>query len=326
MNWKIATKDVNPNDPKIKQLIDEAVATAPDGYVRTDTSGNIATEDTVAMLPRKPAKGPCRLCGKVDDLTKEHIPPKSSGNKKRHTNLTFEDWLRDKLEDNPEAKHTVEQGGVFGYTLCRSCNSLTGTLYGDEYKKWVQLAKNKIDGFGTGIVPKLDTLIGPFGENFVFGSKEDGSVKPGAFVRQILSCMCSLSGSWDLVGRYPTIRRIILEQTTETLPHGMELGMFVFFGPRVRIHGPQLRVDAKTLTWRWVQEIAYPPFAFQLVLASNKPQPGLGLLIDDFTILEPKTEQYFNGLIEMGFGWSPYPGDYRSKAAIVASRSQKHKN
>jgi hypothetical protein len=320
MNWKIVTKDVDPHDPKIKQLFDAAVAAAPDDYVKTDASGNNVAEDTVAMLPRKPIKGQCRLCGQIENLTKEHIPPKSSGNKQRHTNLTFDDWLRDKLEDNPEAKYTMGQGGIFGYTLCRSCNSLTGKLYGNEYKRWVELAKKKIDGFGSGIVPQLDSLIGLFGENFTFGSKEDGSVKPGSFVRQILSLMCSLSGSWDLAGRYPSIRRIILEQTTESLPQGMELGMFIFFGPRVRIHGPQLRIDAKTLIWRWVQEIAYPPFAFQFVIASNDPQPGLGLLIDNFAILSPGTEQYYSGLMEMGFGWSPYPGDYRSKAAILKDR------
>lgn len=323
MTWKIATKDVNPNGPKIKQLFDEAVVAAPDGYIKIDSSGNNVTEDTVAMLPRKPIKGRCRLCGQIDDLTKEHIPPKSSGNKQRHTNLTFDDWLRDKLEeDNPEAKHTVEQGGIFGYTICRSCNSLTGKLYGNEYKKWVEFAKKKIDSFGNGIVPQLDSITGPFGENFTFGSKEDGSVKPGAFVRQVLSCLCSLSGSWDLAERYPAIRRIILEQATEPLPQGMELGMFIFFGPRVRVHGPQLKIDANTLTWRWVQEIAYPPFAFQFVIASNNPQPGLGLLIDNFTMLKPETEQYYSGLIEMGFGWSPYPGDYRSKTAIIAGRTQ----
>ncbi|NTU47237.1 hypothetical protein HGA88_06430 [Candidatus Roizmanbacteria bacterium] len=100
----------------------------------------------------------------------------------------------------------------------------------------------------------------------------------------------------------------------------MELGMYIYFGPRSRIHGPQLRIDTRAKVWRWVEEIAYPPFAFQLVLASNRECPGLGLLIDNFTTLSPDTPQYFSGIIEMGFGWTPYPGDYRSKAAILASR------
>lgn len=98
--------------------------------------------------------------------------------------------------------------------------------------------------------------------------------------------------------------------------------MYIYFGPRVRIQGPQLKIDIKEKVWRWVEEVAYPPLAFQLVIASNKKDPGLGLLIDNFTTISPGTEQYFSGIIEMGFGWSPYPGDYRSKAAIIASRSK----
>lgn len=316
MAWKILAKDFDPNDVEIEALFDEALAATPAGFVKPDENGNMVSENTVALLPRHPAKGRCRLCGQEGDLTKEHIPPKSSGNKERHTNLTLDDWLRDKLEANSKTKGPIEQGGIFGYTLCRRCNSLTGTLYGTEYKEWVNRANKMIDGFGPGMVATLNQMPGPFGENLDFGCKEDGGVKPGAFVRQVLSNMCSLSGSWDLAGRHPTLRRIILEKSLEKLPDELELGMSIYFGPNVRTHGPQLRVDKKTKTWRWLIEIAYPPFAFLMVIASNSKEPGLGLLIDNMTEVTPETRQKFMGTVEMGFGWSPYPGDYRSEAAI----------
>lgn len=325
MNWNIVTRDMESVNPRTNELLDEAISAAPAGFVVTDESGKSTTEDTVAMLPRKPTHGRCRLCGKDADLTKEHIPPKSSGNKERLTNLTFDDWLRDRMNVNSKTKHTVDQGGIFGYTLCRNCNSLTGQLYGNEYKDWVQRTKKIIDGFGVGIVPQLNKTLGPFGENITIGSKEDGAVKPGAFVRQVLSCMCSLSGSWDLAGRYPEIRRIILEQSEEPLPTGIEMGMFIYFGPRIRIHGPQMRIDLKNEVWRWCQEIAFPPFAFQLIISSNIKDSGLGLLIDNFTKVAPNLEQYFSGIVEMGFGWTPYIGDYRSEAAIIASRASRVK-
>ncbi len=317
MNWKIVTKDVNLNDPSMKKLFDEAVAAAPVGFVQTDDKGEMVAEDTVAMLPRHPLKGRCRLCGQEADLTKEHIPPKSSGNKLRHTKLTFDDWIRDHLEANSKSKHTIEQGGIFGYTLCGKCNSLTGKLYGTEYKLWVERARGLIDA---NTIAQLDKTLGPFGDNLSFGNNEDGGVRSGAFVRQVLSGMCSLSGSWDLAEKYPVLRRIILEQSTEKLPIGLELGMFIYFGPNVRIHGPQLKVDGKTGIWRWCQEIAFPPFAFFMVIASNSKEPGLGLLIDNLTEVSPQEKQIFTGIVEMGFGWTPYPGDYRSKTAIVASR------
>lgn len=315
MSWKLASKNVDGNDPAVKKLFDEAMAAAPTEYTKESRS-----EDPIIMLPRKPLFGRCRLCGLDKNLTKEHIPPAASGNLERHKVFKFDDWLKDKMDDNPEAKHAIEQGGIFGYTLCRSCNSFTGIKYGTEYKRWVDLAKKVIDGFGTGMIPRLDSELGPFGEDVTFGSKADGSVKPGAFVRQVLSCMCSLSGEWDLAGLHPVFRRIILEQSTEALPEGIELTMFLYFGPRVRIQGPQLRVDTKTGIWRWIQELAFPPFAFQLIVASNTKEPGVGLLIDNFTTLAPTVEQYFSGIVEMGFGWSPYPGDYRSRARIEDER------
>lgn len=298
------------------------MAAAPIGFASIDNNGQIISDDTVTMLPRHRLTGKCRLCGVVSELTKEHIPPKSSGNKLRHTKLTFDDWIRDHLEPNMKLKHEIEQGGIFGYTLCEKCNSMTGNLYGTEYMLWVERAKKVID---VDTIIQLDKTLGPFGDKLNFGNKDDGGVKPGAFVRQVLSCMCSLSGPWDLAEKYPVLRRIILQQSKEKLPAGMELGMTVYFGPNIRIHGPQLKIDWGNGVWRWCQEIAFPPFAFLLILASNIKESGLGLLIDNFTELSPQEKQNYTGLVEMGFGWTPYPGDYRSKAKIIADRSNKSK-
>lgn len=317
MSWKIVTKGNTPMDSKVKALMDEAIAAAPKGYLVTDN------QDQTEMLPKKPLVDRCRLCGKTKELTKEHIPPKASGNKARLTTLSFDDWLKDHLETDATSKHLIQQGGLFGYTLCKDCNSFTGNKYGNEYISWVTKANKVIQDLGTGIVPSLDQSIGPFIKSITFGNTTEGSVKPGALVRQVLSCMCSLSGKWDLAAKHPEIRRIVLEQTAETLPTGMELGMSLYFGPKIRIHGPQLRVDYKTGIWRWCQEIAFPPFAFQLIIASNSTEPGLGLLINDFTTIKPDQEMYFTGDIEMGFGWSPYPGDYRSSATIKSERQPK---
>jgi hypothetical protein len=109
-----------------------------------------------------------------------------------------------------------------------------------------------------------------------------------------------LSGTWDLAGRHPEIRRIILEQSVEQLPSNLDLGMSIYLGPKVRIMGPQLKIDFKTKTWIWCQEIAFPPFAFLLVLESNKEKAGSGLMIGEFTTLAPDKEQYFSGIAEVG--------------------------
>ena len=167
----------------------------------------------------------------------------------------------------------------------------------------------------------MDKHPGPFGANLTFGGPGTKPVKPGAMIRQVLSLMCSLSGPWNLAEKYPELRRIILEQTLEPLPPGMEIGMTFYLGPKVRISGPQLRIDSNEGSWRWVQEMAYPPFSFYLVIASNIDQPGLGLMVGDWTMLPPDSKQTFQGVYEIGFGWAPYPGDYRSRAAISGDSS-----
>ncbi len=321
-NWQYITKDSDPNEPLVKELFNEALSVAPQGVVNVDKYGQLINEDTVAMLPREPIHGRCHLCGKEADLTREHIPPFSSGNKYRHEILTFDDWLTDRLNMHSATKHSIEQGGIFGYTLCQSCNSLTGYLYGNEYKRWVQIATKIIDGYGSNVILQMNTIPKTAGDEVTFGSEAGGGVKPGSFVRQVLSCMCSISGAWNLTDRYPEMRRIILEQSAESLPSGMELGMSFYFGPRIRVFGPQLIISPKTSTWRWCQEIAFSPFSFILVLASNLKESGLGLLIDNLTTLSPKEEQVFSGIVELGFGWTPYLGDYRSGSKIIADRQQ----
>ncbi|MHB8279747.1 MAG: hypothetical protein ACYDIA_19135 [Candidatus Humimicrobiaceae bacterium] len=133
-SWKIITKDVNPEDPILKSLYEEAWAAAPPNY----TSTGSVTKNPLEMLPRKSLKGLCRLCGQESDLTKEHIPPKSSGNKDRHEKYDLDGWLKSGFAYD-KTKLSVEQGGIFGFTLCRECNSLTGKLYGNEYKNWTKV-------------------------------------------------------------------------------------------------------------------------------------------------------------------------------------------
>jgi NADPH:quinone reductase-like Zn-dependent oxidoreductase len=320
-NFWVTSSDVDITSPEAQHLVDEALAAAPDEVVKVDAAGNIVEVSKGRMMPRQATRGICRLCGQEDDLTKEHIPPKASGNKERHQKHTFHDWLEDGPSDEKDPKRKTEQGGIYGYTLCSSCNSLTGNLYGNEYKDWAQRANTHLDGFPQGAFATMNQLPGPFGDKVTFGSKADGAVHPGAMIRQVLSCMCSLSGPWDLAGRYPEIRRIILEQSKEKLPKGMEIGMALYAGPMVRISGPQLRVDTETGVWRWCLEIAYPPFAFLMVIASNSDNPGLGVMMGDWTMLSPTEEKFFTAPFEIGFGWSPYPGDYRSRKAIEGMKA-----
>ena len=155
--------------------------------------------------------------------------------------------------------------------------------------------------------PNSTSVLIPSAGHSSSGSKETGGVKPGAFVRQVLSMMCSLSGTWDLAARHPEVRRIILDQSCEPLAGSLQLGVALYLGPRIRIMGPQLRIEPQSNSWRWLMEMAFPPFAFLLVLDSNLADSGMGLMMTDWVQHDAGEEKKFEGLFEVGFGWTPYP-------------------
>lgn len=78
--------------------------------------------------------GICYLCGKYDELTFEHIPPKGANNKDKAKILTGEELFNvAKIKSGQKLKYINRQQGVGNYTLCKECNNNTGSWYADEY-------------------------------------------------------------------------------------------------------------------------------------------------------------------------------------------------
>lgn len=74
----------------------------------------------------------CNICGKVSDLTWDHVPPKFCFNDKRtQYNSIF--------EISKQKKYThIAQNGIKYRTICAECNNnLLGSNYDKEYKKLV---------------------------------------------------------------------------------------------------------------------------------------------------------------------------------------------
>lgn len=137
--------------------------------------------------------------------------------------------------------------------------------------------------------------------------------------------MCSLAGGWNLTERYPVIRDVILDRAQQPLPNEVKLSMVFCWGPRARYTGPLLVVDTITGEWKWVMELAFPPLAFSMVLASSQPEVLPGVDIGEFTTVDPNRKMSYEvpepGLL-VGFTWSPYWMDYRSQAAMLRDRSR----
>jgi hypothetical protein len=153
---------------------------------------------------------------------------------------------------------------------------------------------------------------------FMFhGDETHVGPRPGAFVREGLAMMCSMSADFDLAGRYPAIRRLILEPSVEALPEGMSLGLTLFLGGYPRFAGPTLVLEPQAGVWRFVMEVANPPLATLMVLATNGPAPHICDL-SALTLVAPDAYQPFEGRLAIGFGHGGMPGDYRPKAMVEA--------
>jgi hypothetical protein len=286
-------------------LMAAAMAAAPVGVY----------DEAEPLLPKTPGVGLCRLCGLERPLTREHLPPQVLRNREARgaREHTLEEWLgRDEQGVIPGGQEPID--GIWGYALCGPCNHRTGA-YAPEYYRWVETATRWLLRDLPIDRDELDHSTTPVGLHIKMGTNPYPD--PGAFVRQVLSCFCTLSANWQLAERFPVIRDIVLHGRRGALPQGMKLEMILYFGPFVRISGPQ-RIVTDGSTWRWVMELAYPPFAFTFTLASNGDVAN-GLDISSMTSRGPgRLSSPLEFDIPIGFGHLAYPTDFRSIGEIEA--------
>lgn len=279
-------------------LVNEALRAAPS-----------AVADGGLILPRqRSADGSCRLCGSEAKLSREHVPPKSAGNSDRVQPHTINDWFsRESLDEIPGG--TFEQGGVWGYSLCGSCNSRTGRLSHSYRRVASSAARMFVDD-----LPPVEELNQAQVTKLL---RIRMQMHPGAFARLVVSLMCSVAGPWDLAGTHPELRSAILDGTVCALPDGLSLGMLLCAGPYGLTAGPTLHLDSAATTWRWIVVLAHPPLGFELELARSENHPPFAACdIGGFLEIDEATEGDAELEIPIGFTNTAFPGDWRTGAQV----------
>jgi hypothetical protein len=291
-----------------RQLIEEGRRALPDPY----------GDGTEEVLPATRRHGRCRICGEQADLTSEHIPPGAALNLGRLRVHTIEDWVNRQGDAMPGG--VLKQGGIRGYTLCKGCNDLTGAQYGDEYRRWAITILEMLATAGTNVHELDAEPTTRRGTITLIGGDGRPNPRPGAFIRQILSMMCSVSAGYDLAGRFPSIRAMVLDSTAGTLPAGMSIGLTIYLSTRSRVVGPVLEVNTERRTWRWLMEVAHAPIAALMVLMSDRADDGPAHLCDisNFTQVSAKATGQVDASIEIGTAHHAQVGDYRTKAGVEA--------
>ena len=72
--------------------------------------------------------GTCCICGREGKLTFEHIPPHKASN-----GFPLKLYNVGKYITENNARYSSLQNGAGAWTLCSSCNNLTGAWYGNAY-------------------------------------------------------------------------------------------------------------------------------------------------------------------------------------------------
>lgn len=192
-------------------------------------------------------EGICRICGRYKKLTFEHVPPQSAFN----TNPVF--FQKSVHLHNKKSflygKRIRSNQGAGDYYLCRSCNNLTGSRYGDNYKKFAYMGMMALT-------------------NRIWASKNitfEYAIQPLNILKQVLSMFMSLDGGGELLS-LKGLTEFIMDKNSQDLPPNIRIFMYHTVSKEVRNGWGMINSGGST---HFLGEITYPPFGFIYALDSE---------------------------------------------------------
>ncbi len=160
-------------------------------------------------------QGICCICGKQSELSFEHTPPRKAFNFFRSQEFQALPLL---TEGKYFKKGKLKQKGVGNFSLCSSCNNITGHLYGAEYKKWTVTLSNNI---------KMRNLS----DNRMFGKPKPieiilQDVYPLRFFKQVIAIFCSRNGE-NFQRNQPDLKDYLLQKDSQNFPFHLSVYMYL---------------------------------------------------------------------------------------------------
>jgi hypothetical protein len=232
--------------------------------------------------------GKCALCGKQDVLTFEHVPPRSAFNGKP-TFVQGHDHLID--EKSPVYGKRMKSNKGFGaYTLCMSCNNLTGDWYARDFCSFAHQ--------GMIIISNLTP------QPYISG---DYKIKPLNVIKQILTMFMSADKSGHLQSCVE-LTNFLLNREHNSFPKNLKIFLYSTVSPFHRLFGYAIVYHEVLGIQRW-SEINFHPFGY--VLAEDSAAPHNDMLdITPFTEFEYDKEVKIRMTTRYLVVQSPFLGIY----------------
>lgn len=210
---------------------------------------------------QKQPTGYCCICGNLSELTFEHIPPKSSFN----SNPIFIKNFDNQYNETSRFYGLKQKSnkGLGSYSLCKSCNNLTGAWYGESFSEFTKQGMEII----------LNHKPGAY---FISGTY---NIRPLNVIKQIISMHLSVDKSGSLRG-VEGLQNFVLEKSNKNLPKTITVYLYSTLSKIKRMHGySMVWENGKTNTW---SEINFQPFGYFLAVNSQAAHEDM-ININHFT-------------------------------------------
>jgi hypothetical protein len=243
----------------------------------------------------------CRVCGTDAGLVVEDVPPKSAYNTNPAKVFGLEEWLR------PGGKKPLPGP----YTLCPDCIAHVGSWYLPEYQRWAGTAA---DAIARGPADSdLNATPRPS-----WTSLELIEVRPARFLKQVVTMLLAIAPADFVAHDNAELADYVLKPERTGLSDWYRFYLTLYRGPFARFVGYSARHDVETGRSEQLIELAYPPFSCVLSLDGDADIEGndisgfADLGIDELCIVDLD--------LLNGFGHTPFPGDFRTLAAVERDR------
>lgn len=185
--------------------------------------------------------GTCSICGKRARLTYEHIPPRSAFNSSKQLMYDTRSFLL-----KGEKRFETQQRGAGLYSLCASCNNLTGKWYGAAYADFAVQGEKY----------RRASAFGGIGLPY--------TIYPLRVFKQIISCFASANGP-EWCNTKESIRRFLLHPQSREFPEEMDVLVYIQHNPSFKISHTTFQGDIYTGEHIIGSEWGFVPFGYVCV-------------------------------------------------------------
>lgn len=238
--------------------------------------------------------GKCHICGKMAELSFEHVPPRAAFNDNQVVYFQMQQWINKSFDNLGKGK--IQQRGLGSYTLCPKCNNDTGRWYGNAFRDFA------IEGMR---IIKYTNKTPTLYYNY--------NIFPLRVFKQIICMFLSANGP-DFHEDNPGLVRFVLNKNETYYESDVRIFLFYNYSDKYRKTGVTITASLDG-EMRILSEITFPPFGYLMSIDNSRVDSRLTEItfLKDYYYNDWKTIPLKLNLLPV---YSAYPADYRSKEEI----------